>query len=125
MKSRLLLAPESFGRAAVFLQQARPLEQALFAFFFGRGPAEPVRAALQYFQNNDGGFHSLEADIGFAASSVLSTCRALHILRELATPATNPLVQQALEYLLAAYDEAHAVWPIIPAHDNSQPHAPW
>jgi hypothetical protein len=56
---------------------------------------------------------------------VLSTCHALHILHDLGMPGTDPIVERALDYLLATYDKARGVWPIIPPHDNSQPHAPW
>lgn len=115
----------AFARAAAFLRTSRLLEQALFTFHFEQGAADSVRLALQPFQNQDGGFHGLEADIGFPLSSVLSTCHALHILHELNTSAAQPMVQQALDYLLATYDDARGVWPIIPPHDNSQPHAPW
>jgi len=119
------LSTAAFARAAAFLRQARPLEQALFSFHFEGGTAGLARSALLAFQNDDGGFHGLEADIGFPQSSVLSTCHALHILHELDTPATHPIVQRALDYLRATYDESRGVWPIIPPHDNSQPHAPW
>jgi hypothetical protein len=125
MTSSRQLSGPAFTRAAAFLRQARPLEQRLFAFHFERAAAETVRGALRKFQNDDGGFHSLEADIGFPASSVLSTCHALHLLHELDTPPTNPIVQRTLDYLLATYDGTRDVWPIIPPHDNSQPHAPW
>lgn len=119
------LSPAAFARAAEFMRQSRPLEQALFSLHFEHGSADAVRTALQSFQNGDGGFYGLEADIGFPLSSVLGTCHALHILAELGTPAAHPSVQRALDYLLATYDESRGVWPIIPPHDNSQPHAPW
>ena len=119
------LSPSAFARAAMFLRQARPLEQALFSFHFEHGSAEAVRTALRSFQNPDGGFHSLDADIGFSLSSVLSTCHALHLLQELGTPTADPIVQRSLDYLLATYVESRGVWPIIPPHDNSRPHAPW
>lgn len=125
MNPSLTLSPEAFNHAAAFMRQARPLDQALFAFHFESAPAAKALAALQDLQNNDGGFYGLEADIGFPASTVLSTCHALHTLHELRAPASHPLVQRALDYLLGAYDHALEAWPIIPPHDNSQPHAPW
>jgi len=125
MSPSLKLSSEAFNRAAAFMRQARPLDQALFAFHFESAPAAKALAALQDFQNNDGGFYGLEADIGFPASTVLSTCHALHLLHELHAPTDHPLVQRALDYLLGAYDHALEAWPIIPPHDNSQPHAPW
>ena len=125
MKPSPRLSADSFAHAAKFLHQARPLEQALFAFHFERGAAGDAIGQLAKFQNTDGGFFGLEADIGFESSTVLSTCHALHILHELNTPAGHPMVQRTLDYLLATYDESRGVWPIIPPHDNSQPHAPW
>jgi hypothetical protein len=119
------LTPAAFARAAAFLHDSRPLDRAFFAFHFENAPAAPALAALASHQNPDGGFHSLEADIGFPVSTVLSTCHALHCLRDLHPPTDHPLVQRTLAYLLATYDEAHTAWPIIPPHDNSQPHAPW
>lgn len=125
MSSSLTLTAVAFAQAAAFLHQARPLERQLFAFHFESGAPEPALAALATFQNPDGGFHDLEADMSFSASSVLSTCHALHLLHDLGVPATHPVVQRALDYLVATYDPARGIWPIIPPHDNSQPHAPW
>ena len=125
MDAPLRLSAEAFARAAGFLRQARPLERALFDHHFGDGPAAAVHAALLTWQNPDGGFHGLEADIGIPASSVLSTCHALRCLEELSTPANHPIVTGAFAYLRAHCDSAHGIWPIIPPHDNSQPHAPW
>lgn len=119
------LASDAFARAAAFLHESRPLERALFAFHFENAPASRALAELAKYQNPDGGFHSLEADIGFTASTVLSTCHALHLLHDLDATASEPLVQRALAYLVASYDPTLEAWPIIPPHDNSQPHAPW
>jgi hypothetical protein len=121
----LQLTPGAFARAAAFLHQSRSLERAHFAFHFENAPAASAFAALQSCQNHDGGFHSLEADISFLASTVLSTCHALHILHELRAPTDHPLVQRALAYLEASFDPSLDAWHIIPPHDNSQPHAPW
>lgn len=119
------LSPAAFARAAAFLQESRPLERALFAFHFDSAPAASALAQLASFQNPDGGFHSLEADIGFTTSTVLSTCHALHLLHDLHASAADPIVHRALDYLLANFDATLDAWPIIPPHDNSQPHAPW
>lgn len=119
------LTPAAFARAAAFLHASRPLERALFLHQFDSGPADAARRELERFQNDDGGFHHLEADMDFPVSSVLSTCRALHLHHELGTGATESSVQRALGYLLATFDPAHGAWRIIPPHDNSRPHAPW
>lgn len=119
------LTHPAFARAAAFIHESRPLERALFAFYFESTPVDSALAELALFQNPDGGFFGLEADIGFDASTVLSTCHALHLLHDLGAATDHPCVQRALAYLVANYDPAIEAWPIIPPHDNSQPHAPW
>lgn len=119
------LTAAAYAAAATFLHASRPLERALFSFHFENAPAAPTLAELARFQNPDGGFHSLEGDIGFTASTVLSTCHALHILHELGATTSDPIVQRTLTYLTASFDPALDAWHIIPPHDNSQPHAPW
>ena len=119
------LTPAAFARAAAFLHQSRPLERALFAVHFENAPAAPALTELTSYQNPDGGFYGLEADIGFNASTVLSTCHALHLFHDLGSTTTDPHVQQALAFLAASFDPSLDAWPIIPPHDNSHPHAPW
>jgi len=121
------LATADRRRAEAFLlEQARPLERALFRFYFRGGPASAVLSELAQFQNHDGGFgQALEPDFRLAASSALATSVALQIMRELPLDAHSPLVQGAMSYLLATYDPDLEAWPIIPPHDNTEPHAPW
>lgn len=107
------------------MHASRPLDRALFVFHFENGSADSALRELQAFQNGDGGFYGLEADTGFDFSTVLSTCRALHLLHELQVDATHPLVSRTLDYLIANFDAKRNAWPIIPLHDNSRPHAPW
>jgi len=125
MNLPLRLSAAAFDRAAQVMRQARPLERELFAFHFEKATAEKGMLEVRRFQNEDGGFFGLEADIGFPLSTVLSTCHALHLLQEVGAGADEPIVQRALDYLCESYDQHLHVWPIIPPHDNSQPHAPW
>lgn len=123
--STRVLTSAAFARAATFLRESRPLDRALFAFHFEDAPSAPALAALATHQNPDGGFHSLEPDLGFPVSTVLNTTIALHHLRDLRAAPDHPLVTRTLAYLLAQFDAPHLAWPIIPPHDNTQPHAPW
>lgn len=108
------------------LQQARPLEAARFRFHFEHGAADDVLAALATFQNRDGGFgHALEPDLRTPASSALATSVALQIVAEVNAPATHPLVQGAVAYLLATYDSATQRWRIIPPEAEHSPRAFW
>ncbi|MBS0662695.1 MAG: hypothetical protein JSR48_05480 [Verrucomicrobia bacterium] len=123
--AKSLLSPAAFARSGALLRQGPAVERAMFAFHFEGGSAEAAREALALHQNADGGYHGLEPDIGLKASSVLCTCHALHYLRELGTPAAHPAVERARAYLAATFDPVRGVWPIIPPHGNTEPHAPW
>ena len=106
--------------------RGRPLERSLFAYHFEEGFQDNVLAELMKFQNPDGGFgHGLEPDFRVPDSSALATSTALQYLRETGAGADNSLVRKAIEYLLNLYDSEHQLWPIIPLHDNTAPHAPW
>ena len=114
-------------KAVAFIStHARPLERARYAFHFTQGSAGAVLAALAEYQNADGGFgHGLEPDFRLPASSAICTSIALQVLRAVGAPGDSALVTGALRYLRATFDEARRAWPIIPANDNSAPHAPW
>ena len=121
------LSADAKQRARSFvMEQGRPLEQALFRYHFEDGPAEAVLGELARFQNDDGGFgHGLEPDLRLAGSSVIVTTVALQHLRVLGAGEDNFLVQGAMRYLMATYDSALEVWPIIPSSVDEAPHAPW
>jgi len=118
---------EQWEKTAVFLQKhARPLEQTLFNYHFGRGSVEAVLDALAAFQNEDGGFgHGLEPDVQMAESSVLATTVAFQILRSLQVDKTHPLVQGGVAYLENLYSAAQQSWPFVAVAVANAPHAPW
>jgi len=104
----------------------RELDRQLYIYHFGTGDREGVLRSLSAFQNDDGGFgHALEPDIRTPASSVITTSVGLYILREIGALFEEPMVQAAIEYLLANYDNNEEVWPIIPPEIEDAPHAPW
>ncbi|MFN8376554.1 MAG: hypothetical protein U0694_27250 [Anaerolineae bacterium] len=107
-------------------QQARPLEQKVFAYYFEAGSKDAILQELSQFQNEDGGFgKALEPDLRTSHSSVLATTIAFQKFREIQAPANTPIVQQAAQYVLNTYDAAHKIWPIIPPNVDEAPHAPW
>jgi hypothetical protein len=122
-----MLSPAAYGRASLFLRtEARALHRALFAFRFEGAPADAVAEALSAYRNADGGFgHALEADVRTPASSALATGIGLQVLKELGRPASDPLVEGAVRYLLDTFDARSQVWRVIPAEANDHPHAPW
>ncbi len=123
----LTLSQPDQVRAREFLKtQARPLEQALYAYYFEHGPRDAALDRLAAFQNPDGGFgRGLEPDLRLADSSVITTTTALHILKSLAVDATHPLIQGTLRFLRATYQPDQQLWPIIPRNTDDAPHAPW
>ena len=121
------LSRVAFERAREFLRtQARPLDRALFEHRFERAPAESALCELAHFQNDDGGFgHALEPDMRAPTSSALATGIGLRLLTELDCTVDHPMVQRAINYLLATFDASTQVWRVIPANANQFPHAPW
>lgn len=121
------LSRDQYARARRFmLESARPLEAALFRYRFEEGSIEDVYTELAAFQNADGGFgRGLEPDVRSPASSVLATATALHILRQLHTPAQHPLVSDAIAWLSNAYDPNLQSWSLVPPAVEDAPHAPW
>src|SRR5262245_36317671 len=62
----------------------RVLERRRFDFLFRGGPAEPVRAALDAYRNEDGGYgHALEPDGRGPGSQPVHVLCALDVLTEL------------------------------------------
>lgn len=121
------LAPDPRQKAVNYIKAyARPLEKALYAFYFEHGGLEPILIALSKFQNGDGGFgRGLEPDLRLADSSVIATTIAFQKFRALNIPPYHPMIQKAGQYLLNQYDPIQKTWSNIPSNIDDAPHAPW
>lgn len=121
------LTPDRFALAVSFLNEhGRPLDQASLAFCFEGGSPEAVLAALEPYQNADGGFgHALEADVRLDDSSVIATTMGLQALRKVDADASHPLVRGAVAYLLEQLDPTTLAWVLVPPNVDDAPHAPW
>jgi len=121
------LTAEAFDRAAQFIvDEGRPLEVARFAVHFEDGDLDAVDDELSDFQNEDGGFgNALEPDLRCPESSVAATTLALRILSETGAPPSTDLVENAVDYLVDAYDSDLCGWVKVPPEVNDHPHAPW
>ena len=126
-KPLAMLSREAFASAGAFINAtARPLDRALFAFYFAHGSRDAVIAELAKFQNDDGGFAScLESDTRWCGSSPLGAMKALAIFTDLRTPAGDPHVKAVIKYLLASFDEKAGIWHALPREANAAPHASW
>ena len=108
------------------MTQARLLDKQLAAFYFWGGSSSDVRDALKGFQNTDGGFgQCIEPDFRLEESSPMGTSIALQHAREIGLPVTDPMIQDAVRYLLDAYDTEEQRWHAVPESINLVPHAPW
>lgn len=121
------LAQERLDAARRFvLEQARPLDRALFRHLFEGADGAEAEQALGAFRNADGGFgRALEPDVRLPDSSVIATSVALQVLRDLGARSDDPLVHGAIAYLVDAFDPALGGWPTVPARVTGHPHAPW
>jgi len=118
---------KSFDRAKDFVYwHARPLEKAIFSYYFKRESGENVLAELSKFQNQDGGFgNALEPDVRIPDSSVIATTVGLQVLREMGVPQNYYVVKEAIQYLLKTYNAENEGWELVPTDVDKYPHAPW
>ena len=123
----MLLTSAAFEVARHFIEErARPLEVARMGFFFDQGSRESVLAALQEYQNSDGGFgRALEPDLRVNDSSALCTTVAFQILRSIDATSDSDLVSRGMAYYLETADRDRGHWRIIPRTAQGHPHAPW
>jgi len=121
------LTKEKFAAARTYIMtHGRLIDRARFGFHFQGQDRTPIIRAVEGYQNEDGGFgHGLEPDLRTPASSAIATSMGLAILREINADPAEPVITAAVDYLLATYDAAGAVWPIVPPAVDDAPHAPW
>lgn len=108
-------------------RNARPLELALWQYYFEEGSREKVTEELAYYQNEDGGFgNTLEADSWNPESTPYTTMIAIGILREIqAFDPAAPMIQGIFKYLESGVYSSEQGWFFcIPSNDN-YPRAPW
>lgn len=121
------LSAENFARARDYIfSSARPLEQALYRYYFEGQPGVFVWQELAAYQNADGGFgHALEPDLRTPSSSALATGIALRLLAETGAPPEHGLVREAVSYLRQTLGRRSLTWRAAAPDSNDHPHAPW
>ena len=112
---------------AAFLKIARPLEIALFQYYFENSSANAVLKELCSFQMHDGGFgHGLESDFHLPESTPMTTSVGLRILDALTSSTLrDEMIAKALQYLRNVFDLDRVGWFSVTPAVNSFPHAQW
>jgi hypothetical protein len=93
--------------AGEFLRvHGRDIDRARFAFHFGDGSRQDLIAALEHYQNDDGGFgHGLEVDIAAPTSNPFATELALLICLQAGVAPDHPLLARTVAYLERTQDQ--------------------
>ncbi|WP_230398317.1 hypothetical protein [Novisyntrophococcus fermenticellae] len=111
------------------LENARPLELALFNYFFDNGPKDNVIMELEKYQNTDGGFgHGLEADNWNPNSNPVATNDAIITLYRIgALDNTSEMVQEIIRYLSShvSFNKDRKRWLFAIDSNKDYPHAIW
>jgi hypothetical protein len=108
-------------------RNARPVELALWRYYFENGGKDAVLEALSAYQNGDGGFgNALEPDSWNPASSPYATLYAINVLKRVAFHDTSaPMVKGIFRFLEEGGYFSKDGWPFtIPSNDDHA-HAPW
>ncbi len=106
---------------------ARPLERAIFNYYFNGSSGDDILDSLEAFQNVDGGFgRGIEPDFKLIQSSPMATSIGLRYLSKIdnSNRAQN-MIAKAVKYLETAYDSNRNGWYSVPSNVNNYPHAPW
>jgi len=108
-------------------RNARPIELALWQYYFEAGSKEAVLSALSFYQNDDGGFgHALEADSWNPNSSPYTTLRAINILKGIDfDDKRHPMLQGIFKFLESNVYCSENGWYFNIPSNNDYAHAPW
>ena len=111
------------------LQNARPLELAVYKFYFEDGFNQTVVDELSKFQNADGGFgHALEPDFFNPNSSPIATNDAIITLSRVnALDRDSDIVKNIVKYLEShdSFDKDKKRWLFAIDSNKDYPHAIW
>lgn len=117
-------------RAKKFVQEnARPLELAIYDYFFEQGTKSKVIEELAKYQNLDGGFgHGLEADNWNPNSNPIATNDAIITLYKTdALDEAGEMVQGIVRHLRSknSFDNVKKKWLFSIDSNKDHPHAIW
>lgn len=114
---------------AFIVSHARPVDLAVYRYFFEQGDRARVMEELAAYQNADGGFgHGLEMDFLNPASSPIATNDAIITLHRVGALRRNSaMVQGIVRYLRSrdAFDPHQRRWLFALESNRDYPHASW
>ncbi|WP_353093352.1 hypothetical protein [Tissierella praeacuta] len=122
------LSKEAFNEIKAYMNAGiRPLEKAIFNYYFNDSNGEDILDMLEEFQNPDGGFgKGIEPDFKLVDSSPMATSIGLRYLNILSnSDRAQRMIGKAIEYLELAFDRERKGWYSVPNIVNDYPHAPW
>lgn len=107
--------------------EARPLEKAIFNYYFNDSTADNILSELAIYQNSDGGFgQGIEPDFKLLQSSAMATSIGLrHLCKIDNCERSQKMISRAIEYLENTFDSDRNGWYSVPSNDNNYPHASW
>ncbi|HEX3028046.1 MAG TPA: hypothetical protein VHT34_01785 [Clostridia bacterium] len=108
-------------------RNARPIELAIWQYFFEDGSQEAVISSLMLYQNADGGFgNALEADNWNPNSTPYTTLRAINILKDIGfSDIKHPIMQGIFKFLESGSYCSENGWYFSIPSNNDYAHAPW
>lgn len=121
----------TFEKARGFIyRNARPIDLAVFKYYFENGSADDVMTALSAYQNPDGGFGwGLEADNFNHNSLPMGVWKATEYIRKIEDDidTDNSIIKGILKYLSSGldFDIEHEQWRNTVPTNNSSPCAIW
>lgn len=125
---------QNLFNASKFIQRyARPLDIALYKYYFDGGKVEDVIDELAKFQNEDNGIgHGLEPDFLMPESSNMATTYAFQYYKLLQDKDSKfkvnelpEILKNSLTYLCESYDKKRKIWIAASEKVNDSPHAIW
>lgn len=121
------LSKELFNEIKIYMnKEARPLEKAIFNYYFNDSNGDDILDMLEEFQNQDGGFgRGIEPDFKLIDSSPMGTSIGLRYLNILSNnDRAQKMISRAIKYLELTFDSERNGWYSVPITVNDYPHAP-
>ena len=121
------LTKAQFDKARTFMYNyAQDIDLAMFQYYFEGKPKSEVIEVLEKYQNEDGGFGTLDYDFVFPMSCLKQTESACRYIYALDVSDTHPIIPKLIKYIINNYNETTGEWNnLIVPEVNRFPHAPW